>query len=78
MGAGAKADALQIVAAARATALNLAMVEGLMVDAVSIASSLARLNQLEAKREQSLSVLLRKKIHFLNSPNELFQKSTRK
>jgi hypothetical protein len=54
------------------------MVEGLMVDAVSIASSLARLNQLEAKREQSLSVLLRKKIHFLNSPNELFQKSTRK
>jgi hypothetical protein len=54
------------------------MVEGLMVDAVSIASSLARLNQLEAKREQSLSVLLCKKIHFLNSPNELFQKSTRK
>jgi hypothetical protein len=45
MGAGAKADALQIVAAARATALNLAMVvEGLMVDAVSTASSLARLN----------------------------------
>jgi hypothetical protein len=44
MGAGAKAVALQIVAAARATALNLAMVEGLMVDAVSIASSLARLN----------------------------------